>query len=141
MTRASRVTAVAACLIAAAALSVGLRAAGAQVVNAYTIIEKQLGYAVTIREQITRPGDTTTVTRLSLSDPGRVQRIVTNQSGSNCFLCHDDQCSTSTGILLGGNGGLYEEDIRDDLDLPTLELWFVCAGAVGNIYLEERSVQ
>lgn len=68
----------------------------------------------------------------TVNDAGRFADVFSDLGTSSCDLAHSNQVSTTFGFPLAVNG-VISENWRDDMVLPTLEMWAVCGAAAQKI--------
>ena len=70
----------------------------------------------------------TTPVQLTPGDATRFADVFSDVGTSSCTLAHSNQVSTSLGFPLAIDG-VISETWRDDMVLPTYEMWAVCAAS------------
>lgn len=82
----------------------------------------------------------TTPVQVLPANPGRLSLFFQNLSVNAIYVSTSPQVSSSNGILVSASGGSISFDFRDDLILPTRQLWAVASGVSSNIYVSEIDI-
>lgn len=83
----------------------------------------------------------TTATKVFNSDPSRMWDLEQVTGSNNCALARTGAVTITSGTLLLGNGGSYNETWVDDGFIVGYEMWCICSGGSSNLHVTEQKGQ
>jgi hypothetical protein len=79
----------------------------------------------------------TTVGVLAIGNGDRVGLVIMNLSANTLYIGLSPTVSTTNGILLSPNGGVFGVSVRDDFTLPSRQWYGISVGGSAQCYVLE----
>lgn len=128
--------AIAACLLHAAVAFAQSGAAPPATVGDLLALHYGVPNAVIVNKTVTCG---TSATKLTVDDATRFADVFANGGTASCQLWHTSGVSSTIGYPLAV-GGVITEDWRDDMTLPTNQMWCYCGAASTTISITELKI-
>lgn len=104
------------------------------------MVKKMFGAETYLRVSSLSVG--TAVQQILQNDPNRVGWMLTNRASNTGVIAFDEEgAAAGNGFTLGGEGGNFETNIRDDGLTPTAPVWGFAGAATSSWYLVEVILQ
>jgi len=104
------------------------------------VIEKKLGIKTYQNTEVMNAIVGLTPVQIVSNDPGCLHFTLINLGANDIYIWNDESVSSTHGILVPGNGGMYYINFNDTMLMPTYSWWGLAVGAATNIAVLRESI-